>query len=119
MANKNVLVRVLQAVRIHATDYSCNDVVSMPARLAAAHEKSGSVDPDPDAVAYARTALGRAPIEHIVPEGAALLSADSQSPATDGDAAVSTQGATNGQADTQTDSGAAAGAAGESAKAQQ
>jgi hypothetical protein len=102
MATKNVLVRILQAIRIHSTDYFCNDVVSMPARLAAAHEKSGVADSDPDAVAYARDELGKEPIEHVVPEGAALVPAELQ-PASAGGAAapVSTQGATDGQADAQ------------------
>ncbi|CAE6880108.1 hypothetical protein [Paraburkholderia domus] len=102
MATKNVLVRILQSIRIHATEYLCNDVVSMPPKLAAVHEKAGTVDSDPDAVAYARDELGKEPIEHVVPDGAALVSdADLQS-ATGGAAApVSTQGAADGQADAQ------------------
>lgn len=102
MATKNVLVRILQAIRIHATDYSCNDLVSMPAKLAAAHEKAGVVDSDDDAVAYARDELGKEPIEHVVPEGAPLVPAELQPAATGGAAApVSTQGAADGQADGQ------------------
>jgi hypothetical protein len=102
MATKNVLVRILQNIEIHARQYFCNDVVSMPAKLAAAHEKSGVADSDPDAVAYARDQLGKEPIEHIVPEGATLAAADQQPAATGGAAApVSTQGAADGQADAQ------------------
>jgi hypothetical protein len=103
MATKNVLVRILQAIRIHATDYFCNDVVSLPAKLAAAHEKAGSVDSDPDAIAYARDQLGKEPIEHVVPEGAATLPAADLQPAAAGAAAapVSAEGAANGQADAQ------------------
>jgi hypothetical protein len=103
MATKNVLVRILQAIRIHATDYFCNDVVSMPAKLAAVHEKFGSVDSDPDAVAFARDELGKEPIEHVVPEGASLVPAADPQPAATGGATapVSTQGAADGQADAQ------------------
>lgn len=98
MATKNVLVRILQSIRIHATDYLCNDVVSMPAKLAAVHEKAGAVDSDLDSVAYARDELGAVPKEHVVPEGAAVLPADGQ-PADAGVASppVSAEGAQNGQ----------------------
>lgn len=102
MAIKNVLVRILQAIRIHATDYLCNDVVSMPAKLAAVHEKGGAVDTDPDAVAYALDQLGKEPIEHVVPEGVALLpAADPQSSTGGATASVSTHGEADGQADAQ------------------
>jgi len=103
MATKNVLVRILQAIRIHATDYFCNDVVSLPAKLASAHEKAGAVDSDPDAVAYARDELGKVPIEHVVPEGTALLPAADPQPDATGAAtsAVSAQGAADGQATAQ------------------
>ncbi|CAB3688439.1 hypothetical protein LMG24238_02986 [Paraburkholderia sediminicola] len=103
MATKNVLVRILQSIRIHATEYLCNDVVSMPAKLAAAHEKTGAVDSDPDAVAFARDELGKEPIEHVVPEGAALNPAEDSQLAAAGAAVapVSTQGASDGQADAQ------------------
>jgi hypothetical protein len=109
MATKNVLVRVLQAVRIHASDYSCNNVVSMPVKLADAHEKAGNVDSDPDAVAYARDVLGSKPIEHVVPEGMAVVPADPQSSdAGDGGSSVSAKGATNGPAGTQAEGAGAA-----------
>lgn len=102
MATKNVLVRILQSIRIHATDYFCNDVVSMPAKLAAVHEKAGAVDSDSDSVAYARDELGAVPKEHIVPEGVAVLPADGQAADAGGAAApVSAEGAQNGQAGTQ------------------
>lgn len=103
MATKNVLVRILQNIKIHATQYFCNDVVSMPAKLAAVHEKAGSVDSDDEAVAFARDQLGKQPIEHVVPEGAALVPAADQQPSTAGAATapVSTEGASDGQADAQ------------------
>lgn len=104
MATKNVLVRILQNIEIHARQYFCNDVVSMPTKLAAAHEKSGVVDSNPDAVAYARDELGKEPIDHVVPDGAALAPDADPQPATGGAAApVSTQGAADGQADAQTE----------------
>jgi hypothetical protein len=103
MATKNVLVRILQNIKIHATQYFCNDVVSMPAKLAAVHEKAGSVDSDDDAVSYARDQLGKEPIEHVVPEGAALLPAADPQPVATGSAAasVSTESPADGQADAQ------------------
>jgi hypothetical protein len=104
MASKNVLVRILQAIRIHATEYCCNDVVSMPIALAAVHEKSGSVDTDPDAVAFAREKLGSVPKDHVVPDEPKLVAGAAASAAgtADGAAAtVSAQGTTDGQADAQ------------------
>lgn len=98
MAAKNVLVRILQAIRIDWIDYFCNDVVSMPEKLASVHEKSGTVDTDPDAVAYARDQLGAVTKEHVVPVNNAPAS---------GAPAVSVEGGAAGQEDAQAKSATA------------
>ncbi|WP_213778871.1 hypothetical protein [Caballeronia sp. dw_276] len=112
MPTKNVLVRMLQNAWIHTSQYFCNDVVSMPAKLATAHEKAGLVDSDPDAVAYARDQLGAVPKEHVVPDA----------PAAAAPAEVSAQGTSAGQANAETEARAvvpAADAPAESAEQQQ
>lgn len=115
MATKNVLVRMLQNARIDSTDYHCNDLVAMPAKLAAAHQKAGTVDSDEDAVAFARDKLGAVPKEHVVPDSPATVS-DTPVLQAAADAivaaALSAQSAAGGQAVAQTQTEAVKPAAG-------
>lgn len=69
MAAKKELVpvRVLTSVRLDGVDYSADQLVGFPAALAESLEKSGSVDPHKDALAYCK-AQGAELIEHN-PEG--------------------------------------------------
>src|ERR1700722_15065300 len=111
MATKNVLVRMLQNARIDTTDYRCNDVVVLPAKLAAAHERAGLVNADEDAVAFARDQLGSVPKEHAVSDPAPASTAPAPLPAGDDPAAtapISAQGAADGQADAQAQGAATA-----------
>ena len=65
MATKKDLVpvRVLTGLRLEGVDYSPDQMVGFPAALAEALEKSGSVDPHKDALAYCK-AQGVELIEH-------------------------------------------------------
>ncbi|KFE51129.1 hypothetical protein [Pseudomonas syringae] len=58
-----VSVRVLTAVRLDDIDYRADQLVGFPQALAESLEKSGSVDPHKDAVAYCK-AQGAELIEH-------------------------------------------------------
>lgn len=98
MGIKNVLVRILQDVEIEAKKYFCNEVVSLPAKLAQTHEDAGNVDSDSDAVAYARDQLGSVPKEHVSPVVVDAVASVPQPAAPAADPALATQGEADGQA---------------------